>query len=55
MLALATYLGHVNINTTYWYLKLRLSFCVTSPSSPRALCKECGHDSSRTAHGSLLP
>jgi hypothetical protein len=20
MLALATYLGHVNINTTYWYL-----------------------------------
>jgi hypothetical protein len=21
MLALATYLGHVNINTTYWYLE----------------------------------
>jgi integrase/recombinase XerD len=21
MLALATYLGHININTTYWYLE----------------------------------
>src|SRR6266849_1903658 len=35
--------------------KPRLSFCATSLSSPRTLCREDSHDSSRTAHRSFLP
>jgi integrase/recombinase XerD len=32
-----------------------LSFCAISLSSPRTLCREDSHDSSRTPHRSLLP
>jgi hypothetical protein len=32
MLALATYMGHVNINATYWYLE----------STPELLCDIAG-------------
>jgi integrase/recombinase XerD len=42
MLALATYLGHVNINATYWYLETTPELLREIASLPKAFCKEGG-------------
>src|SRR5207247_1924961 len=35
--------------------KRRPNFCATSPSSPRTLCREGGHDFPSSAHGGIPP